>query len=321
MIARPALLLTPVAAALAACDTQALSGMAPPEAVLVIGEPGRGPGQFVYPRACAVGPDDELFVADKTGRIQRFDASGRLIGWWTLPYVSDPTVHRTDAADRPAGYPVGMAFDPAGRLFVADTHYYRVLIYATDGRLLGQFGRHGRGPGEFIYTTSVAFDADGFVYVAEYGGNDRVQKFTSEGAFVAEFGSPGAEPGNFRRPQAMAIDAGGRLWVADACNHRLCVYDGAGRLIRVIGSAGRQPGQFHFPYGLTWDRQGNLLVSEFGNCRITKLSADGRALDTWGRLGREVGELKAPWSAAVDSRNRVYVVDSANNRVVRFTWP
>jgi sugar lactone lactonase YvrE len=315
------LLSLPVALSAVSCDNPAHSSYRAPDAVQIIGEPGRLPGQFVYPRACAIGPNDELFVADKTGRIQRFDSAGSLIGLWNLPYVSAPSVHRSRAADRPAGFPVGMAFDAHGRLYVADTHYYRVLIFAIDGKLLGQFGGFGRGPGQFVYPTSIAFDSRGFVYVAEYGGNDRIQKFTADGKFVAEFGAPGAEPGRFSRPQALAIDPAGRLWVADACNHRLCVYDESGTLLRTIGSVGREPGQFQFPYGLCFDRDGNVLVTEFGNSRVQKLSPEGTAIETWGRLGKEIGELKAPWSVATDSQNTLFVVDSGNNRVVRFRWP
>jgi DNA-binding beta-propeller fold protein YncE len=293
--------------------------------IAVIGEPGRGPGQFAYPRPLAVGPDDGLFVLDKTGRMQRFDPSGRLIGGWVMPYVTDPTKRREEQRldSRPQGFPVGLTVR-GDRVYIPDTHYFRVLTYTLDGQPLGEFGSFGTGPGQFTYPTSVAFGPDGRLYVAEYGGNDRVQVFTPEGRFLFSFGTPGAGPGQFSRPQAMAFDRAGRLWIADACNHRLCVYTAEGKLLRTVGGsagAGSGDGEFNFPYGLAFDRSGNLLVSEFGNHRLQKLDPEGRPLGVWGGLGRGLGELKAPWSVAVDSRGLVSVVDSGNNRVVRFRWP
>ena len=49
-----------------------------------------------------------------------------------------------------------------GRLLVADTHYYRVLIYAADGELLETIGgRQGHGPGEFGLVTDAVQDSKG----------------------------------------------------------------------------------------------------------------------------------------------------------------
>lgn len=306
------------------CDSSAGNGWSAPDVITAIGEPGRGPGQFVKPRAAAVSPDGDLFVCDRTGRIQRFDSAGNLTASWNLPYVTDPTKARHDPrlAERPAGFPVGMTFDAAGgRLLVADTHYHRVLIYSPDGRLLGTFGEYGTGPGQFVYPTSVAPDGRGFLYVAEYGGNDRIQRFTTEGRYVSEFGGPGSEPGRFSRPQTVLIDPAGNLWVADSCNHRICVFTPDGELLRMIGGAGDGPGRFSYPYGMAFDGSGNLLVAEFGNCRLQKLSTEGRPLDSWGRTGAGIAELNSPWSVVVDSQDAVYVVDSGNNRVLRFRWP
>ena len=75
----------------------------------------------------------------------------------------------------------------------------------------------------------------------------------------------------------MAIDADDRLWVADACNHRVQVFDTNGRLLKLWGTPGSQPGQLSYPYGLLLDGEGHVYVTEFGNHRVQKFTL-GRAI-------------------------------------------
>ena len=53
----------------AGCDKPGIAGRKPAK---IFGGKGLGPGQFVYPRAIAVGPQGCVFIVDKTARIQRF---------------------------------------------------------------------------------------------------------------------------------------------------------------------------------------------------------------------------------------------------------
>ena len=270
--------------------------------VAVFGSTGLGHGEFSYPRAIAISPAGKVFAVDKTGRIQRFDADGRYETGWRMPAWEK-------------GKPVGLAVHPDGRLFVADTHYSRVLIFDQDGGELARFGREGTGPGEFLLPTSVAFDSDGFVYVAEYGGNDRISKFTAGLEFVTSFGGPESGEASLLRPTGLTFDASGRLWVADACHHRVCCFDRDGRLLTAFGQVGTELGQLRYPYDLAIDDRGRLLVCEYGNNRLQWFDMDGRSLGTWGTPGRRPGQLAYPWSADLAPTGRLYVLDSGNNRV------
>jgi len=270
----------------------------------VFGECGLGPGQFVYPRALAIGPEGCVFVVDKSvpARIQRFSPDGEFETLWRMP-ISD------------AGKPTGLTVDAAGRVLVADTHYHRVLIFDREGRELGRFGSYGEQPGQFIYPTDVAVDRDGYVYVSEYGGNDRITKFTPDFKPVLTMGGPGSGEASLLRPQAMAFDAQGILYVADACHHRICRFDTDGTFLGSFGRAGRQPGQFRYPYDLAFCPDGTLMVCEFGNARVQHFDRQGRLLGTWGMPGHDPGELAYPWGVAVGPNGHMYVLDSGNNRV------
>ena len=154
------------------------------------------------------------------------------------------------------------------------------------------------------------------MFVSEYGGNDRVSVFSPQGEFLLSFGSPGEGAGQFSRPASLCVDGPrGRLYVADACNHRIVVYDLAGVRQGELGGLGSGPGQLRYPYGLALASDGRLVVCEYGNNRLQVFGPDGRPLRLLGGPGRAPGQLAYPWDVAVDGRDRAYVVDAGNNRV------
>ncbi len=267
----------------------------------VLGGPGSVPGRFRKPRALAIDPQDGSFwVVDRTGRVQRLDATGAVIGGWEMPEFR-------------LGFPTGITVEPDGTVLVPDTHYHRVIAFDREGRELLRFGSYGTEPGHFIYPTDVVRLDDGTLFVSEYGGADRVQAFSSQGELLWAF--DGSETGErFRRPQSMAM-RDGELFIADSGNHRIVVTDLKGNLKRVLGGLGREPGRLAYPYGLAFDADGTLLVTEFGNNRVQRLDPeDGSSLGAWGGFGVEPGRLKYPW--AVDVRDGVVaVLDSGNDRL------
>jgi sugar lactone lactonase YvrE len=146
-----------------------------------------------------------------------------------------------------AGKPTGISVDDRGRVLVADTHYHRVVIFDRDGKESARFGSYGERLGQFTYPTSVAVDREGFLYVSEYGGNDRITRFTPDFEPVAAFGTADSGPAALSRPQSMTFDSDGSLWVADACHHRLCRFSREGQLLGTLGTAGRGPASYNTP--------------------------------------------------------------------------
>ncbi|MEZ6070454.1 MAG: NHL repeat-containing protein [Pirellulales bacterium] len=292
---------------LAGCDED-LDGSAADQPDLIWSQHGLLNGQLQKPRAMAISADDEIYIVDYTARIQVFTPDGKFLRGWTTP-------------DSQFGRPTGLSFDREGRLLVANTHYYQVLIYSPEGELVdtigGLEGTPGHGPGEFGLVTDAVQDSQGNYYVAEYGEYDRIQKFNREGEFLTQWGSQGFEPGQFRRPQNLAVDSDDNVWVVDACNHRVQQFDAEGKLLRIWGEKGDAPGQLYYPYDLLFDDAGNLYISEFGNCRVQKFTPDGQSLGLWGHEGRRPGELSQPWALVMDSQGRIHVLDTQNHRVQR----
>lgn len=254
------------------------------------------------PRAVASGRDDEVIVLDTAARVLVYDKDGALKRWWRMPQTE-------------AGNPEGACVLKDGRIAVADTHYHRVTFFDQEGKIAGQLGREGRKQGEFIYPVSIVQDDKENIYIAEYGGNDRVQKFTREGEFLTSFGQGfGTGAGQFQRPSGM-VWHGGKIYIADAINNRIQVFSDSGEFVKVLGT--EQPSlSLHYPYDIALGRDGVLYVVEYGACRVSRISLEGRLLGRYGSSGSGHGQFSTPWGVAVDSGLRIIVADTRNRRVV-----
>ncbi|MEL7499675.1 MAG: 6-bladed beta-propeller [Planctomycetota bacterium] len=285
-----------------------------PQGAFAWGEKGLDDGRFYEPRAIAIDGDDLVYVVDKVGRIQVFDLRGKFIRGWRTPEIA-------------AGKPVGLGISHDGLLMVADTHYFRVLFYTPDGKLIEDRtigGVNGRGNGEFGFVTDVVQDSKGNYYVGEYCGFDRVQKFDSKGQYVNQFGSSGDEPGQFLRPQSFAVDQEDRLWIADSSNHRVQVFDlktDPATFQFQWGEFGSEPGQLNRPFGIELDADNNVILTEYGNHRVSKFRPDGTFMGIFGSHGSAPGQFSEPWAISRDSEGAFVVTDRRNHRVQRFFFP
>ena len=97
------------------------------------------PGELAYARAIAGARDGSAYyVVDNMGRITKLDAS-----------LHVRAVVRTPEIER--GKPTGLSVARNGELWVADTHYARVLVYSPDLVLLRSWGVPGAQPGGFLF--------------------------------------------------------------------------------------------------------------------------------------------------------------------------
>ena len=263
---------------------------------------GRGKGQFNGPRALATDPSNgEIYVIDKDARVQRFAADGTQLREWRMP-----------KKDR--GKPVGATVAPDGSLVVADTHEHRIVAYSPDGDVRWMLGEYGREHGQFIYPTDIAFAPDGRMFIAEYGGNDRIQVFDAARRFLYAFGKSGSGPVEFLRPQALALDAArDELYIVDAGNHRVQVVTTDGEFRREIGGTGREEGRFAYPFGLVLLIDGVPVTSRSGmdssETTVPRTGDTTTGDDTHGDTHEDTYEDERP--------REIVVIEHSNHRLQR----
>jgi ABC-type multidrug transport system ATPase subunit/DNA-binding beta-propeller fold protein YncE len=257
-------------------------------------------------RSLTIGNHGEVIALDTGGRVLVYAADGSIARQWQMPESKN-------------GNPEGVCVLRDGRIVVGDTHYHRVVVFAPGGQTFTTFGKEGQGPGEFIYPVAVAKDAQENLYIAEYGSNDRVQKFTSDGKFLLAFGAFGTKPGEFQRPSGL-VWHDGKIYAADAFNNRIQVFTDDGKFLKILDSS-EQPLALRFPYDLKLGPDDTLYAVEYGAGRVTRFDLNGRLLGRFGTTGSGAGQFATPWGIAVDSQKRIYVADTGNRRIVELQMP
>lgn len=270
------------------------------------GRHGTEAGQFVEPRAIAASEDGKIFVIDRTGRIQRFDSSGKYEHGWTMP----------DNDQR--GKPSGIDVDRWGRVLVADTHRHRVVGFDRDGKELFRFGEVGTGPGQMMFPTDVAVDSEGCFYVCEFGGEDRVNKFSATQEFLFSFAGISDGSAAVQRPSAITIDDEDRIWVADTSNHRLVCFDSNGVFVRSVGRFGYDAGELRYPRDVIVGRD-SIFAVDCENNRICEFDRSGRFRHEWGIAGRGQGEVHLPLNATLLGQT-IFLADTKNHRIQAIPW-
>ncbi|MEO7675231.1 MAG: 6-bladed beta-propeller [Verrucomicrobiota bacterium] len=274
--------------------------------VEIIGSRGTGLGQFNKPRSLALDKDDNLFVVDMTGRVQKFSTNGVFLLSWQMP--------QTDL-----GKPKGMCRDAHGNIVVVEPHYMRVNHFSPDGKFVSQWGFKGTNQGQLMFPRAVAANSRGEFFVTEYGLVERVQHFSSDGKTILNsIGKPGEGAGEFNRAEGLGIDFKDQLYVADSCNHRIQIFSPEGKFLRSHGKAGSGVGELSYPYDVRIDSNGLQFVCEFGNSRVQIFDASDRPVEILGEVGLAPGQFSNPWSIDLDSKGNLYVADALNHRVQKF---
>jgi DNA-binding beta-propeller fold protein YncE len=138
-----------------------------------------GKGMFDIPHGIRVDPEGNVWAIDAhTSKIFKFTAEGKKLLEISVGDIPDATRPFCGATD--------VSFAKNGHIFASDGYCNgRVLEYAADGKKIREFGKRGKGQGEFMNAHDVSISPDGKIFVADRE-NGRVQWFDMDGKFLGE---------------------------------------------------------------------------------------------------------------------------------------
>jgi DNA-binding beta-propeller fold protein YncE len=264
-----------------------------------VGVFGTTPQLLAFPIGVAVDPSGTVYVTDPlNGRIQLRSPRGSV----AAVYGHRALLAR-GAVLRPGefGYPIGVAVNTDGLIYVPDQDLHRIVVLSASGPL-GFIGTDGTA-------RWIAVDASGDLYTLDM--HNFIEKLSPQGKLLATFGTKAG----LNRPQGLAVDGQGNVYVADSGNDARNI---PASIIRFsangaeTASLGRAAG-LNSPQGIAVDPSENVYVADTGNNRVVKLSPGG---DLAGVLGRSV-RFNVPTGVAVDKNGAVYVADKFNDRLVK----
>ncbi len=255
-----------------------------------------------FPAAMAFDAAGNLFISDRgNGRVRKVDIVSGIITTVVGGGIGGTNGDGGLATFATLNQAVGLAFDAAGNLFIAEQAENRIRKVDIVSGIITTVAGKGTG----------GFSGDG-------------------GAATAA---------EIDRPTGVAIDAAGNLFIADQANDRIRKVDASGIITTVIGNGVSgfsgdgglaTAAQIDGPVNLEFDAMDNLFIAEVTNNRIRKVDSNGNittvAGNGTGGFSGDGGvaiaaELNSPVDIAIDAANNLFIADGGNNRIRRLSGP
>ncbi len=298
------------------------------------------------PDGLAIAPSGDIYFSDQNNhRVRRISAATGII---TTVFGTGATAFSPDglpAAQTNAGWPAGLAFDPAGNLLVVTSNRVRRIDAATTivttvaGSGAFTFsGDGGPATAAGIYPWKLAADATGNIFIHDFG-NYRIRMVSAATGLITTIVGNGkqdycgenvaARSACIGYVRGIDIEANGNLLISDEHGHRVRrVTNATGNIVTLMNPVpipGDPAGATQLPVGVEHDPAGNVYVTTESH-RVWKLDSAG-APGFFAGTGQQgfsgdggqagIARLNTPADIAFDSAGNAFIADTFNNRIRR----
>jgi streptogramin lyase len=299
---------------------------------------------FSDPAAIVVDTNGNFFVADSQNHaIRKITTNGEVTTFAGQLGVAGSAPGTGTGAQFDT--PCGLAFDPAGNLYVSDTGNNLIRKITSAGAVstfagvagTGGFLDGAAGGALFNSPLGIAVAPNGAVFVAD-SGNHCIRKIF--GGMVSTFaglpqvwGTMNGQGTNaqFNGPVGLAFDSRTNLFVSDANNDTIRKIAPDGTVSTFAGVAGLDgaadgdvgSARFRSPAELTFDRKGNLFVADSLNQTVREIATNGIVSTVTGLAGiygdddgvNGAGRFFNPYGLVIGADGSLHVADTYNELV------
>lgn len=209
---------------------------------------GWGEGLFKVAHGMHVDRDGNLWITDNgASNVRKFSPAGKV-----LLTIAE--------ANGPLKSPDDLAIASNGDLYIADSGNGRIVHVTASGQYVSQFGRKGKGPGEFTTAHGLAIDGKDTLYVADRG-NNRVEVFSPDGKFMAQWNG-------FGNPFGVLFWKD-ELIVSEGDQNKIIELGRRGEILRVWGD----PQMLQLPHLMDYSSDGTIYITEVNGKRVQMFRA------------------------------------------------
>lgn len=277
-----------------------------------------------------------LYFTDQSSTVRRLSTAGVVS---TVAGVAGST-GSTDGTGSAArfGSVTGIAVDPAGNIYVADSQYSTIRKISPAGVVSTLAGKAGEldivdGTGSaarFFSPNALALDSAGNLYV---GQASAVRKVTPGGVVTTLAGGYplGSVDGTgaaarFGYITGIVVDVAGNVYVTDTGTPVIRKITPAGVVTTLVGQTGQRGhadgvganARFSSPLGLTMETSGNLVVTDRDTFTLRRVTPEGAVTTIAGQVDQRgvvdglggAARLSLATKLAVDPSGTLYLADA-----------
>lgn len=201
--------------------------------------------------------DDKVFVGSYgTGKVLVYNRKNELL---------DVLPHSEDQVNLKSIYPLAMATDKTGNLYVADGKEHQIVVFDSKGKLDMIFGEDGSLEGQMKYVNGLAVDDEKQRIIVLDSGNTRIQIFNLQGKFLQQVYVEEDGRSLLVAPRGLAYNSlKGEIYITEPLIDKVFVLNDRGKVVARSGKI-----DLKYPTGIAVNPEGYTYVSNRETGAIT----------------------------------------------------